>query len=161
MRFPKVFPSPGDLPDPGINLGLPHCWQIPYCLNPREAQFVRPSVKKEGGTSCWEIKNFQENNSRALCKDGSFMRVGPEWLHTTHTLMNPHPFTTLAMNISRAPRPSLHLNLSSLVYVLPGNGMGICCLPPTKQTNTFWISYANNSVFSDFNVPLRGRAGLW
>ena len=22
------FPSPGDLPDPGINLGLPHCRQF-------------------------------------------------------------------------------------------------------------------------------------
>ena len=27
------FPSPGDLPDPGINLGLPHFRQTLYCLS--------------------------------------------------------------------------------------------------------------------------------
>ena len=27
------FPSPGDLPDPGINRGLQHCRQILYCLS--------------------------------------------------------------------------------------------------------------------------------
>ena len=27
------FPSPGDLPDPGSNPGLPHCRQILYHLN--------------------------------------------------------------------------------------------------------------------------------
>jgi len=27
------FPSPGELPDPGIKLGLLHCRQILYCLS--------------------------------------------------------------------------------------------------------------------------------
>ena len=27
----------GDLPNPGINLGLSHCWQIPYCLSHRRS----------------------------------------------------------------------------------------------------------------------------
>ena len=27
------FPPPGDNPDPGINLGLPHCRHILYCLS--------------------------------------------------------------------------------------------------------------------------------
>ena len=27
------FPSPGDLPNPGMNLGLPHCGQILYQLS--------------------------------------------------------------------------------------------------------------------------------
>ena len=27
------FPSPGNLPDPGIEPGLPHCRQILYCLS--------------------------------------------------------------------------------------------------------------------------------
>ena len=27
------FPSPGDLPNPGIELGLPHCRQTLYCLS--------------------------------------------------------------------------------------------------------------------------------
>ena len=27
------FPPPGDIPDPEINLGLPHCRQILYCLS--------------------------------------------------------------------------------------------------------------------------------
>ena len=29
------FPSPGNLPDPGIEPGLPHCRQILYCLSHR------------------------------------------------------------------------------------------------------------------------------
>ena len=29
--------SPGDLPNPGIKLGLPHCWQILYCLSQQES----------------------------------------------------------------------------------------------------------------------------
>ena len=32
------FPSPGDLPDPGMNPGLPHCWQMLYCLSHRGSQ---------------------------------------------------------------------------------------------------------------------------
>ena len=27
------FPSPGDLPDPGLNLSLQHCWQTLYHLS--------------------------------------------------------------------------------------------------------------------------------
>ena len=30
------FPSPGDLPNPGLNPGLPHCGQMLYCLNHQE-----------------------------------------------------------------------------------------------------------------------------
>ena len=32
-----AFPSPGDLPYLGINLGLLHCRQIVYCLSQQEA----------------------------------------------------------------------------------------------------------------------------
>ena len=34
-RIPEwvAFPSPGDLPNPGINPGLPHCRQILYQLS--------------------------------------------------------------------------------------------------------------------------------
>ena len=28
-----MFPSPGDLPNPGIKPGLPHCWEILYQLS--------------------------------------------------------------------------------------------------------------------------------
>ena len=41
------FPSPGDLPEPGINPGLPHCRQSLYCLATREAHgvvLIRPST---------------------------------------------------------------------------------------------------------------------
>ena len=33
------FPSPGDLPNPGIELGLPHCRQTLYCLSHWTAKY--------------------------------------------------------------------------------------------------------------------------
>ena len=45
------FPSPGDLPDPGLNLSLLHCRQILYCLSHQESpqynmQLLNFKVKK-------------------------------------------------------------------------------------------------------------------
>ena len=40
------FPSPGDLPDPGIELRLPHCRQTLYYLSHRGIPI--PDYLKEG-----------------------------------------------------------------------------------------------------------------
>ena len=53
MGFPRQeywsglpFPSPGDLPDPGIKAGLLHCNWILYCLSHREPLCHRPDIKQ-------------------------------------------------------------------------------------------------------------------
>ena len=42
------FPSPGDLPDPGIELGLPHCRQTLYHLSHLGSLKFTPKMKKVG-----------------------------------------------------------------------------------------------------------------
>ena len=48
------FPSPGDLPIPGSNLGLPHCKQILYCVSHK-------------GSPPWK---YRELNATEIGKEG-------------------------------------------------------------------------------------------
>ena len=41
------FPSPGDLPDPGINLGLPHCRQMLYRLSHQGSPYIAAMKLKD------------------------------------------------------------------------------------------------------------------
>ena len=67
MEFPRQgywsglpFPSPGDLPDPGSNLGLPHCSQTLYCLSHQGSQ-LRLIEGNVIGRTFFEVVNIDES----------------------------------------------------------------------------------------------------
>ena len=65
------FPSPGDLPNQGLNPGLPHCGQILYCLS-RRGSTAKTAVERRSKSAGAE-KDFNSgySNFEILTSDAS------------------------------------------------------------------------------------------
>ena len=65
------FPSPEDLPNPGIEPGLPHCRQTLYCLSqqgsPNESRAgLKEAREKEQWEVMWSSERTEEMSKRKI-----------------------------------------------------------------------------------------------
>ena len=72
-----LLPSPGVLPNPGLNPGLPHCRQMLYCLSHREARLENlRSVKHTDGTQGEKRADGPENEALERFSEDKFIQSG-------------------------------------------------------------------------------------
>ena len=55
------FPFPGDLPDTGIEPGLPHCWQTLYCLSHQGTDRKEKSSAFDGSLEIYTKEDIKES----------------------------------------------------------------------------------------------------
>ena len=58
------FPSPGDLPNPGIELGLPHCRQTLYHLSHQGRLYIMRNARLDEAKAGVKIARRNINNLR-------------------------------------------------------------------------------------------------
>ena len=68
----KPFPSPGDLPNPGIKPGLPHCREILYQLSHQE----NPRILEWVAYPFFSRSSLPRNRTGVSCIAGGFFTSG-------------------------------------------------------------------------------------
>ena len=110
------FPSPGDLPDPGIEPALLHCSWILYCLSPREALCHRPDIK--------QLRRGTERIRTQVCapQETTYLPTLPTSQHTRRRIMAVSPTATEdegARNQDKGSRLSRRQLLQSPALLTP------------------------------------------
>ena len=103
------FPSPGDLPNPGIEPGLPHCWQMLYPLshqeNPLPGMIIQPLISSP-------------NTTHSLSSVQFGLSVMSNSLQT-HGMKHARPPCP-------SPTPGIYSNSCPLSQVMPPNQLILC-----------------------------------
>ena len=141
------FPSPGNLPDPGIKAGLLHCSWILYCLSHRETLCHRPDIK--------QLRRGRERIWTQVCtpQETMYLPTLPTSEHTRRRIMVVPPRATEdegARNQDTWSRLSWRQPLQSPALLTP-----LLSLPPPGGESTRTLTFI-------YRVWLiHHRAGQW